>query len=201
MNRQSGSLTAARDKASGWWSGRPATVPSTPGSHIPKAVENGRVIHRRGVTEIPACTSWDCPGSTPAARPCSPSSTGMPHTSPTRSPPTMAPAPQPRPASLGSKVGEQAVVHDRPQDASPLSRAPCSGLHPLCGGGPPPSRRARPIRVRGQPPSTHRSPQRTHCTLNRLDRALGLSSRALSASTSSPCGGRRIERKKDERTT
>ena len=42
--------------------------------------------------------------------------------------------------------------------------------------------------------------QRTHCTLNRLDRALGLSSRASSASTSSPSGERRIERKKDERT-
>jgi hypothetical protein len=39
-----------------------------------------------------------------------------------------------------------------------------------------------------------------HCTLNRLDRAIGLSSRASSASTSSPCGERRIERKKDERT-
>ena len=75
--------------------------------HIPKAVENGRVIHRRGVTEIPGLYFLGCPGSTPAARPCSASSTRMPHTSPTSSPPATAPAPQPRPASPGSRSGSR----------------------------------------------------------------------------------------------
>jgi putative flavoprotein involved in K+ transport len=80
--------------------------------HIPATVDHGRVVHRRGVTEIPGLyflgLSWQhTRGSALLA-----SSTRMPHTSPTRSPPTTAPAPQPMQASPGSKVAEQGAVHD-----------------------------------------------------------------------------------------
>jgi hypothetical protein len=58
---------------------------------IPGILRDGKVIHRRGVTQIPACTSWACPGSTPAARPCSASSTTMPPSSQAGSPPAPKP--------------------------------------------------------------------------------------------------------------
>jgi Pyridine nucleotide-disulphide oxidoreductase len=41
IDEQSGSLTAARYMASGWWSGRPATVPTTPGSTSPVQSSRG----------------------------------------------------------------------------------------------------------------------------------------------------------------
>ena len=35
------------------WSGPPATGPTTPGSHIPGVIADGRAVHRRGVTDVP----------------------------------------------------------------------------------------------------------------------------------------------------
>ena len=55
---------------------------------IPGVTQDGHVVHRRGVTDIPGSTSWACPGSTPAARRYSASSATTRAISPTASPPT-----------------------------------------------------------------------------------------------------------------
>ena len=54
---------------------------------IPGVLDNGRIIHRRGVTDVPGCASSAKPGNTPADRRCSASSSTTPHTSPTSSRP------------------------------------------------------------------------------------------------------------------
>src|SRR4029077_490801 len=52
--------------------------PDYSGIHIPGVAGDGHLIHRRGVTDVPVCTSSGCPGSTDAARPYSGSSTQTP---------------------------------------------------------------------------------------------------------------------------
>src|SRR5262245_52250056 len=59
----------------GWWSGRPGIAPTTPGSRSPAWSVRAMSCTGAASPRSPACTSWDCPGSTPAGRPCWASST------------------------------------------------------------------------------------------------------------------------------
>jgi Pyridine nucleotide-disulphide oxidoreductase len=104
---------------------------------IPGVIGDGKVIHRRGATEVPACTSWACPGSTPAARRCSASSTTTPPTSPGSSPPEprhpslLPPSPPPR--------GRREPSRSPRPDQTPCStRNPTSGWCSGCARYTPP---------------------------------------------------------------